>query len=185
MCHHAGHVKSPATAATAWNLLVRRDDLSTAELADAPVPQVRDGEALLRVDRVGLTANNVTYAALGDSFRYWEFFPAPRAGWGIVPLWGFADVVASRVEAHRDRQPLLRLLPIGEPPAGAPRPGGRTRLPRGQPPSRAAAPAPPAAGSASTAPGSGFQQTAKTPPMPMRTARTGTHAYPRSALWAP
>jgi len=86
------------TAATAWNLLVRRDDLSTAELADAPVPQVRDGEALLRVDRVGLTANNVTYAALGDSFRYWEFFPAPRAGWGIVPLWGFADVVASRVE---------------------------------------------------------------------------------------
>lgn len=86
------------SAATAWNLLVRRDDLSTAELEDAPVPQVQDGEALLRVDRVGLTANNVTYAALGDSFRYWEFFPAPRAGWGIVPLWGFADVVASRVD---------------------------------------------------------------------------------------
>ncbi|MEJ8672668.1 DUF2855 family protein [Streptomyces sp. MS1.AVA.1] len=73
------------SAATAWNLLVRRDDLSTAELEDAPVPQVHNGEALLRVDRVGLTANNVTYAALGDSFRYWEFFPSPRAGWGIVP----------------------------------------------------------------------------------------------------
>ncbi|WP_406730200.1 DUF2855 family protein [Streptomyces sp. NBC_01794] len=80
-----------------WNLFVSRDDLSTTKLVDAPIPEVRDGEVLLRVDRVGLTANNVTYAALGDSFRYWEFFPAP-AGWGIVPLWGFAEVVASRVD---------------------------------------------------------------------------------------
>lgn len=86
------------TAATGWNLLVARNDLATAEVVDAPIPEVQDGEALLRVDRVGLTANNVTYAALGEPFRYWEFFPAPRTGWGIVPLWGFADVVASRVD---------------------------------------------------------------------------------------
>jgi len=58
------------------------------------VPEVADGQALLRVDRVGVTANNVTYAVLGDSLRYWEFFPT-EPGWGLVPLWGFADVVAS------------------------------------------------------------------------------------------
>jgi hypothetical protein len=95
-----------------WNLLVTRDDLSTADLVDEPVPEVRDGEALLRVDRVGLTANNVTYAALGDSFRYWEFFPT-CAGRGIVPLWGFAKVVASRVDGVDPGSRLYGYLPSG------------------------------------------------------------------------
>lgn len=65
------------------------------------MPDVRDGEVLLRVDRVGLTANNVTYAVLGDSMRYWEFFPPESRGldsrWGLPPLWGFAEVAASTV----------------------------------------------------------------------------------------
>ena len=29
---------------------------------------------------------------------YWRFFPASEEGWGRVPVWGFADVVASRAE---------------------------------------------------------------------------------------
>ena len=77
-----------------WTLAVARDDLSRTALFDDAVPEIGDGEALLRVDRVGLTANNVTYAVLGESFRYWDFFPT-RPGWGLVPLWGFADIVAS------------------------------------------------------------------------------------------
>jgi hypothetical protein len=56
---------------------------------------VGDGEALLRIDLFALTANNVTYAAHGEDFRYWAFFPAPQ-GKGIVPVWGFATVVESR-----------------------------------------------------------------------------------------
>ncbi|MGP4001785.1 DUF2855 family protein [Streptomyces sp. 8N706] len=95
-----------------WNLLIARDDLSSAQLVDAPVPEVGQGEALLRVDRVGVTANNVTYAALGDSFRYWEFFPA-RAGWGIVPLWGFAEVVSSRVDGVEPGSRLYGYFPSG------------------------------------------------------------------------
>jgi hypothetical protein len=79
-----------------WALAVARDDLSRTELFEGAVPEIGDGEALLRVDRVGLTANNVTYAVLGESFRYWDFFPA-EPGWGMVPLWGFADIVASAV----------------------------------------------------------------------------------------
>lgn len=27
--------------------------------------------------------------------NYWQFFPAPD-GWGIVPVWGFADVALTR-----------------------------------------------------------------------------------------
>jgi len=80
---------------------VARDDLGRTTLVTGAAAAPADGEALLRVDRVGLTANNVTYAVLGDAMRYWEFFPpGPRglgARWGLPPLWGFADVIASEV----------------------------------------------------------------------------------------
>ena len=83
-----------------WALAVARDELAGTRLFEGAVPEIGDGEALLRVDRVGLTANNVTYAVLGESFRYWDFFPPGNdwaPGWGLVPLWGFADIVASAV----------------------------------------------------------------------------------------
>ena len=51
----------------------------------------RDGEAQLRVERFGLTANNVTYGVFGDAMGYWQFFPAGEEGWGRVPVWGFAS----------------------------------------------------------------------------------------------
>ena len=75
---------------------VRRDALGTARLAtrdDLPGA----GQASFAVEHFALTANNVTYAAHGVDMRYWDFYPAPE-GWGIVPVWGFARVVASRVE---------------------------------------------------------------------------------------
>ncbi len=95
---------------TSWTLAVDRSDLARTSLRDAPVPAIGEGEALLRVDRVGLTANNVTYAVLGDAFRYWEFFPA-EPGWGQVPLWGFADVAASTVPGVDDGDRYYGYLP--------------------------------------------------------------------------
>ena len=86
------------TSTRAWALEVARDDLSRTRLIDLDVPEPADGEAVLRADRVGMTANNVTYAVIGAAFRYWEFFPAREPGAGRVPLWGFAEVVASRAE---------------------------------------------------------------------------------------
>jgi hypothetical protein len=80
------------------DLLVKRDDLHTCRVDDTPPPtagELAEGHVLLRIDRFGLTANNITYAVTGDRLRYWDFFPAP-AGWGKVPAWGFADVIASR-----------------------------------------------------------------------------------------
>ena len=82
---------------SAWDLALRRDDLTTSRFHEYPVPEPGPGEVLLRVDRVGVTANNVTYARLGEALRYWSFFPTEE-GWGRVPLWGFADVEASQVD---------------------------------------------------------------------------------------
>ena len=81
---------------TVTELRVRRDDLTRTDIAAREV-ELADGEVLCRVDRFALTANNITYAAHGSDMRYWDFFPAAD-GWGIVPVWGFGTVIASRAE---------------------------------------------------------------------------------------
>lgn len=86
------------TDRVAWDLLVKRDELAGSTFVEQVLPALGDGEALLRVSRVGVTANNVTYARLGEALRYWNFFPAAREGWGRVPLWGFADVEESNAK---------------------------------------------------------------------------------------
>ncbi|MCW2544864.1 MAG: hypothetical protein JWM40_2416 [Frankiales bacterium] len=80
-----------------WDLLVSRNDLNDTAVRPTDLPDLQDGQALLRVDRVGVTANNVTYALFGDAMHYWDFFPAEE-GWGRVPLWGFAVVEQSKAE---------------------------------------------------------------------------------------
>ena len=56
------------------------------------------GDVILKSDHFALTTNNITYAAFGDSMRYWDFYPTGAAEWGHMPVWGFADVLASTVE---------------------------------------------------------------------------------------
>ncbi|GGM54906.1 DUF2855 family protein [Dactylosporangium sucinum] len=94
-----------------WTLSVARNDLADAAVAEAPVPALADGEVLLRVERVGMTANNVTYGVLGDAFRYWEFFPAGDPGRGLVPVWGFAEVAASTVDGVPEGRRYYGYLP--------------------------------------------------------------------------
>ncbi|MFG2064870.1 DUF2855 family protein [Micromonospora sp. NPDC048871] len=101
--------------ADSWTFAVARADLADTTLVDNSVPALADGEALLRVDRVGLTANNVTYAVLGEAMRYWEFFPPEARGldrrWGLPPLWGFAEVTASTVAGVEPGQRVYGYLP--------------------------------------------------------------------------
>ncbi len=80
---------------------VRRDDLGVARVVTAPEPELREGEVLLRVERFGLSANNVTYGALGDRLGYWRFYPASGDGWGRIPAWGYAEVVRGPLAAGR------------------------------------------------------------------------------------
>lgn len=75
-------------------LQVERSDFRRTRLATRPAPELQPGEVLAKVDRFALTANNISYALSGDMIGYWKFFPAEDP-WGIVPVWGFADVVAS------------------------------------------------------------------------------------------
>jgi hypothetical protein len=80
------------------DFLIAKDDLHRCRFQDAPAPEVGPGQALLRVDRFGLSANNITYAMFGEGMSYWSFFPAAEPGWGRMPVWGFAEVMQSEVE---------------------------------------------------------------------------------------
>ena len=88
-------------------LLVRKNHLPTTRLQVAADQPLADGQVRVQIQRFALTSNNITYAAFGDAMSYWQFFPVAAtdadgagdagaaAGWGCIPVWGFAVVVQS------------------------------------------------------------------------------------------
>jgi hypothetical protein len=68
---------------------------------------------VLGIDLFGLTTNNVTYALLGEAMNYWKFFPAEEEGWAHLPVWGFANVVASKAEGVPEGTRVFGYLPSG------------------------------------------------------------------------
>lgn len=78
---------------------VRRNQLATTRLLDSPDAPLAAGQVRVRVDSFAFTANNITYAAFGETMHYWRFFPvtddADGTAWGCIPVWGFGTVVQS------------------------------------------------------------------------------------------
>jgi DNA-3-methyladenine glycosylase II len=62
--------------------VVGRNDLAACRVIETPLPgvtQLPEDGLLVQVDRFAFTANNITYAMLGDQLKYWDLFPAPKA----------------------------------------------------------------------------------------------------------
>lgn len=81
---------------------VRKDDFATSRVVSTPTENAGDGEIKVRINHFAFTANNITYAAAGDMLGYWQFFPPAgeeTQGWGVIPVWGFAEVVESTLES--------------------------------------------------------------------------------------
>ncbi len=76
-------------------LLTSQRDPADGRLHTSAAPPLQPGWVRMAVRRVSITTNNVTYALFGERMSYWEFFPSHQAGWGVVPVWGFAVVVDS------------------------------------------------------------------------------------------
>lgn len=80
------------------SFIVQRQDYKQCKFVESTLPaadSLAEGEVLLKIDKFSFTSNNVTYAMIGEKFGYWKFFPT-QEGWGIIPVWGFADVVVSK-----------------------------------------------------------------------------------------
>ena len=93
-------------------LEVQKKDLSTTQWTVLPATNLHDGEIECRVDITALTANNVTYGAVGDEVGYWHFYPGSAPGWGRIPVWGFAEVSASRHDGVSDGERLYGYWPM-------------------------------------------------------------------------
>lgn len=91
---------------------VRKENLAENRITSIEAPDLAHGEILVRIDRFALTANNITYGVVGERIGYWKFFPVD-ASWGIIPVWGFGDVVESNHPDVSKGERLYGYFPMG------------------------------------------------------------------------
>lgn len=93
---------------------VRKDALSEANLVHPDQGELGEGAVRLEVESFSVTANNITYAVVGDGFGYWNFFPpeTDEDGLGIVPMWGHAKVIESNHEDFKLGERVYGYLPM-------------------------------------------------------------------------
>ncbi|HET7885896.1 MAG TPA: DUF2855 family protein [Bradyrhizobium sp.] len=98
----------------ATDFIVARHDLQQCRFIKTRLPDpsaLAEGALLVKVARFAFTANNITYATLGDQLKYWQLFPAPE-GFGNVPVWGFGEVVVSSHPAVAPGERLFGYFPM-------------------------------------------------------------------------
>lgn len=78
---------------------------------DEEIP-IQAGQVRLAVDKFALTANNITYAVVGEQMQYWDFFPSGDQRLGRVPVWGFADITESQCDGLGAGERIYGFLPI-------------------------------------------------------------------------
>ena len=96
------------------DFVVARDDLQQCKTIEMQLPDASalpDEALLVKVTRFALTANNITYAVLGDQLKYWQLFPAPK-DFGNVPVWGFGEVIASKHQNVEAGERLFGYFPM-------------------------------------------------------------------------
>jgi len=71
------------------------------------LPPLAPNNIRLQVRMCSLTANNLTYARLAAAANWWDAFPVPNFLpspyndeniYGIVPVWGYAEILSTRIE---------------------------------------------------------------------------------------
>ena len=77
---------------------IRKGDLGQHRLVEADADVIREGQIRIAIRQFALTSNNITCAVTGDQLGYWQFFPPAghdTEGWGVMPVWGFGEVIES------------------------------------------------------------------------------------------
>ena len=96
-------------ASTVW---VKKSALAETQQHEDTLPTLGDGEVRLKIESFSVTANNITYAVIGDMFGYWNFFPA-EGDFGVVPMWGHAIIEESRHPDITTGERVYGYLPMG------------------------------------------------------------------------
>jgi hypothetical protein len=96
------------------DFVVARHDLQQCKIIEMQLPDATslpDDALLVKVERFALTANNITYAVLGDELKYWQLVPAPE-NFGNIPVWGFGEVIASKHPGILEGERLFGYFPM-------------------------------------------------------------------------
>ncbi|KXS19945.1 hypothetical protein M427DRAFT_52762 [Gonapodya prolifera JEL478] len=78
--------------------IFEQEDVRKFKLRPLNLGPITQGQLMVRIDKFGVTSNNVSYLATGRSLRYFDFFPVSgeKPGqYGTMPVWGFGTVIKS------------------------------------------------------------------------------------------
>jgi hypothetical protein len=94
-----------------FDFLTDQNDLRRARWSPVDGIQPPAQGVTVELERFALTANNLTYAKLGEALGYWRYFPAPQ-GWGRTPVWGVARVAQSATPILAEGERVFGFFPI-------------------------------------------------------------------------
>lgn len=86
-------------------------EMRWAETVQPGLETLRPGQLVAEVTKFAFTANNITYARTGEQLRYWRFSAAPD-GWGVIPVWGIAEVLHSRASSIAPGERIYGYMPM-------------------------------------------------------------------------
>ncbi|MFK8051341.1 MAG: DUF2855 family protein [Woeseiaceae bacterium] len=93
-------------------LEVEKTQLDEYRVHSFDAEPIDDGQIRVAIDKFALTANNITYGVVGEKIGYWQFFPC-EGDWGMIPVWGFGDVVESKHDDVKVGERLYGYWPMG------------------------------------------------------------------------
>lgn len=91
--------------------VVSKQDNSQHASIDMPagsLPDLNPSSVRVKINLIGLTSTNLTYAFRGGIFKWWDAYPVPSSApapyndsskWGIVPAWGYATIMQSNISS--------------------------------------------------------------------------------------
>lgn len=100
-------------------LLVNRSDFSDVQIAHQPEMDLAENCVRLEIGPFALTANNITYMAVGDLIGYWKFFDPKEYGMdapdmGRMPVWGYGKVTQSKCESVEVGTQVYGFFPVAQ-----------------------------------------------------------------------
>lgn len=94
-------------------LQVHKTNLNETLIVSPSIREIFDGEVQLRIKKFALTTNNITYGVVGHKIGYWNFFPVDEP-YGVIPVWGFAEVIDSKCADVRIGECYYGFYPMAE-----------------------------------------------------------------------
>jgi len=100
-------------------LLVNRTDFADVALVTTHEAELKEGFIRVKIGPWALTANNITYLAVGDQIGYWKFFD-PKAygidmdGFGRMPVWGYGEVTETKCDDIAVGTLIYGFLPVAQ-----------------------------------------------------------------------